>query len=148
MQQNTNKQNTKRQSTNLSGPTGESANFDQMEAQVREEFRERLEIDTLAQRYDPDKLEELLDNIVEMYCCPRQTQYVGKQPQTTKAIRLRLDKLTSQHIEYIFDVMSNTTQPIKNIMVYLRTTILNAPTTMEHYYQAQGNWLTAQSRKK
>ena len=147
-QQNTNKQNTKRQSTNLSGPTGESADFDQMEAQVREEFRERLEIDTLAQRYDPDKLEELLDNIVEMYCCPRQTQYVGKQPQTTKAIRLRLDKLTSQHIEYIFDVMSNTTQPIKNIMAYLRTAILNAPTTMEHYYQAQGNWLTAQNRKK
>ena len=77
-----------------------------------------------------------------------QTQYVGKQPQTTKAIRLRLDKLTSQHVEYIFDVMSNTTQPIKNIMAYLRTTILNAPTTMEHYYQAQGNWLTAQNRKK
>ena len=37
---------------------------------------------------------------------------------------------------------------IKNIMAYLRTTILNAPTTMEHYYQAQGNWLTAQSRKE
>ncbi len=110
-QQNTNKQNTKRQSTNLSGPTGKTADFDQMEAQVREEFRERLEIDTLAQRYDPDKL-------------------------------------TSQHVEYIFDVMSNTTQPIKNIMAYLRTTILNAPTTMEHYYQAQGNWLTAQSRKE
>ena len=36
----------------------------------------------------------------------------------------------------------------KNIMAYLRTTILNAPTTMEHYYQAQGNWLTAQNRKK
>ena len=110
-QQNTNKQNTKRQSTNLSGQTGKTADFDQMEAQVREEFRERLEIDTLAQRYDPDKL-------------------------------------TSQHIEYIFDVLSNTTQPIKNIMAYLRTTILNAPTTMEYYYQAQGNWLTAQSRKK
>ena len=59
-----------------------------------------------------------------------------------------MDKLPSQHVEYIFDVMSNTTQPIKNIMAYLRTTILNAPTTMEHYYQAQGNWLTAQSRKK
>ncbi len=147
-QQNTNKQNTKRQSTNLSGQTVETADFDKMEEEVREEFRERLEIDTLSQRYDPDKLEELLDNIVEMYCCPRQTQYIGKQSQTTKAIRLRLDKLTSQHVEYIFDVMANTTQPIKNIMAYLRITILNAPTTMEHYYQAQGNWLTAQSRKK
>ena len=147
-QQNTNKQNTKRQSTNLSGPTGEFADFDQMEAQVREKFRERLEIDILAKRYAPEMLQELLDNIVEMYCCPLKTQYIGKQAQTTKAIRLRLDKLTSQHVEYIFDVMANTTQPIKNIMAYLRTTILNAPTTMEHYYQAQGNWLTAQNRKK
>ena len=126
----------------------ESADFDQMEAQVREEFRERLEIETLAKRYAPEMLQELLDNIVEMYCCPLKTQYIGKQAQTTKAIRLRLDKLTSQHVEYIFDVMANTTQPIKNIMAYLRTTILNAPTTMEHYYQAQGNWLTAQNRKK
>jgi hypothetical protein len=147
-QQNTNKQNTKRQSTNLSGQTAETEDFDQMATRVRAEFREKLEIDILAKRYAPEMLQELLDNIVEMYCCPLRTQYIGKQPQTTKAIRLRLDKLTSQHVEYIFDVMSNTTQPIKNIMAYLRTTILNAPTTMEHYYQAQGNWLTAQNRKR
>ena len=147
-QQNTNKQNTKRQSTILSGQTAETEDFDQMATQVRSGFREKLEIDILAKRYAPEMLEELLDNIVEMYCCPLKTQYIGKQAQTTKAIRLRLDKLTSQHVEYIFDVMANTTQPIKNIMAYLRTTILNAPTTMEHYYQAQGNWLTAQNRKK
>ena len=146
-QQNTNKQNTKRQSTNLSGQTAETEDFDQMATRVRAEFREKLEIDILAKRYAPEMLQELLDNIVEMYCCPFKTPYIGKQAQTTKAIRLRLDKLTSQHVEYIFDVMANTTQPIKNIMAYLRTTILNAPTTMEHYYQAQGNWLTAQSRK-
>ena len=148
IQQNTNKQNTKRQSTNLSGQTAETEDFDQMATRVRAEFREKLEIDILAKRYAPEMLQELLDNIVEMYCCPLRTQYIGKQAQTTKAIRLRLDKLTSQHVEYIFDVMSNTTQPIKNIMAYLRTTILNAPTTMEHYYQAQGNWLTAQNRKR
>ena len=147
-QQNTNKQNTKRQSTNLSGQTAETEDFDQMATRVRAEFREKLEIDILAKRYAPEMLQELLDNIVEMYCCPLRTQYIGKQAQTTKAIRLRLDKLTSQHVEYIFDVMANTTQPIKNIMAYLRATILNAPTTMEHYYQAQGNWLTAQNRKK
>ena len=148
IQQNTNKQNTKRQSTNLSGQTAETEDFDQMATRVRAEFREKLEIDILAKRYAQEMLQELLDNIVEMYCCPLRTQYIGKQAQTTKAIRLRLDKLTSQHVEYIFNVMANTTQPIKNIMAYLRTTILNAPTTMEHYYQAQGNWLTAQNRKR
>ena len=119
-----------------------------MATRVRAEFREKLEIDILAKRYAPEMLQELLDNIVEMYCCPLKIQYIGKQAQTTKAIRLRLDKLTSQHVEYIFDVMANTTQPIKNIMAYLRTSIMNAPTTMEHYYQAQGNWLTAQNRKR
>ena len=95
-QQNTNKQNTKRQSTNLSGQTAETEDFDQMATRVRAEFREKLEIDILAKRYAPEMLQELLDNIVEMYCCPRQTQYVGKQPQTTKAIRLRLAYLKTQ----------------------------------------------------
>ena len=162
-QQNTNKQNTKRQSTNLSGQTDESADFDQMEAQVREEFRERLEIDTLAQRYDPDNVIILSgDHIYKMdyeimldyhKACNADVTIAAMPVPLEEASRFGIlitdvDKLTSQHVEYIFDVLSNTTQPIKNIMAYLRTTILNAPTTMEHYYQAQGNWLTAQSRKK
>ena len=87
-QQNTNKQNTKRQSTNLSGQTDESADFDQMEAQVREEFRERLEIDTLAQRYDPDKLEELLDNIVEITRTAFETSFdVGASSRKSRPFR-------------------------------------------------------------
>ena len=70
---------------------------------------------------------------------------IGGQLQNTAAIRRQLDKLTSQHIEYIMDSLSNTTQPVKNIQAYLRTTILNAPTTMEHYYQVQANAVCAHS---
>lgn len=103
------------------------------------DFRERLEIDTLAKRYDPEQLRELIDNIVSMYGCKYPYQSVGGQLQSTNAIQQRLDKLTSQHIEYIMDSLSNTTKPVKNIQAYLRATILNAPTTMEHYYQAQSN---------
>ena len=66
-QQNTNKQNTKRQSTNLSGQTAETEDFDQMATRVRAEFREKLEIDTLAKRYAPEMLQELLDNISASY---------------------------------------------------------------------------------
>lgn len=102
-------------------------------------FRNRLELDTLAARYDPEMLGEILNNIVEMYNCPLPTQTIGQYPQLTASIRKRLDMLTSQHIEYIMDALSNTKNPIQNIKAYLRTTILNAPITMEHYYQAQGN---------
>ena len=66
-QQNTNKQNTKRQSTNLSGQTAETEDYDQMATRVRAEFREKLEIDTLAKRYAPEMLQELLDNISASY---------------------------------------------------------------------------------
>ena len=60
-------QNTKRQSTNLSGQTAETEDFDQMATRVRAEFREKLEIDTLAKRYAPEMLQELLDNISASY---------------------------------------------------------------------------------
>lgn len=102
-------------------------------------FRNRLELDTLAARYDPEMLDEILNNIVEMYNCPLTVQTIGQYPQLTASVRKRLDMLTSQHIEYIMDALSNTKNPVKNIKAYLRTTILNAPITMEHYYQAQGN---------
>ena len=114
---------------------------------LRERFRRQLKLDTLAKRYDPQELDELLDAVVEMYACPDEHQQVGQQLQSTKVIRQQLDKLTSRHIEYIMESMSNTTQPIKNIHSYLRVTILRAPTTIEHYYKAQSQAAVAQSQQ-
>lgn len=113
--------------------------------ETRERFREQLELDDLAPRYDPAALEELEDAIVDMYTCPEPYQQIGQQLQSTKAVRQMLDKLTSQHIEYIMESLSNTTQPIKNIRSYLRVTILRAPTTVEHYYKAQANAAVARA---
>lgn len=113
--------------------------------ETRERFREQLELDTLALRYDPGELEELEDAIVDMYTCPESYQQIGQQLQSTKAVRQMLDKLTSQHIEYIMESLSNTTRPIKNIRSYLRVTILRAPTTVEHYYKAQANAAVARA---
>ena len=113
--------------------------------ETRERFREQLELDTLALRYDPGELEELEDSIVDMYTCPEPYQQIGQQLQSTKAVRQMLDKLTSQHIEYIMESLSNTTRPIKNIRSYLRVTILRAPTTVEHYYKAKANAAVARA---
>lgn len=117
--------------------------LDTAREEVLERFREQLELDTLERRYEPEKLEELLDNIADMYCCPGAIQIIGQYPQTTQSIRKRLDKLTSQHIEYVLDALLNSTKPVHNIRGYIRAVLLNAPTTMEHYYQAKGNSITA-----
>lgn len=109
--------------------------------EIEADFRERLELDILAQRpqYEQNLLEELLDNVVDMYCCEAPCQFIGQQMQPTKTIRARLDKLNSQSVEYIMESLNNTTQPVKNIRAYLRTVILNAPATMESYYRVQAN---------
>ena len=110
---------------------------------VEETFREQLQLDDLAGRYDPAALEELLAIIVEMYCCPNELQYIGKMPQTTASICKMLDKLTGRHVEYIMDNLAQTTTPIKNIRAYLQTTILRAATTLEFYEMTKTSGLCA-----
>ena len=111
--------------------------------ETRERFREQLELDTLALRYDSDMLEEILENIVEMYCCPNFTQKIGQHPQITKSVRFQLDKLEAKHIEYLMESMASTTQPIKNPKAYLQTAILNARSTFEHHCQFGANVIMA-----
>lgn len=112
--------------------------------ETRERFREQLELDDLAPRYDPAALEELLSLIVEMYCCPNELQYIGKMPQTSVSVRKLLDRLTGRHIEYIMDNMAKTTTTVKNIRAYLQATILRAATTLEFYEMTKTSGLCAQ----
>ena len=116
--------------------------------ETRERFEEQLEYDILRRRHDPALLNELLEQIVEMYCCPKDQQYVGRQLQCTNTLRQRLDQLGSEHIEYVLDVLAENTRPIKNIRAYIRTMLLNAPTTMESYYLTQAQRLLKSHQSK
>lgn len=48
-------------------------------------------------------------------------------------------KLTSSHIELVFDCMKNNTTYIRNIKKYMLAVLFNAPTTMDNYYTALVN---------
>lgn len=125
------------------GLMAESTDFDAL----RERFRKQLKIDTLAERYDPQELEEILDAVVELYSCPYEHQQVGQQVQSTASIRKVLDAYESRHVEYVMESLHNTTRPIKNIRSYLRVTILRAPTTIRHYYKAQSQAAEASTQQ-
>ena len=143
VQLNTKRQSTKEQST-IYLPLGDEKDQEEEE----ERFREQLEYDILERRYDPSLLGDLLANIVQMYCCRQDYQKVGRQLQSTAAVRRQLDRLTSQHVEYIIDCLQNNRTDVQNIRQYLRATILNAPTTCESYYAAKaGSAMVANGRK-
>ena len=46
-------------------------------------------------------------------------------------------KLNSLHLNYVIGCMKNTTTKITNIKAYMVTTLYNAPSTINHYYQQE-----------
>ena len=46
-------------------------------------------------------------------------------------------KLNSSHLHYVIGCMKNTTTKITNIKAYMVTTLYNAPSTINHYYQQE-----------
>jgi len=56
---------------------------------------------------------------------------------TYELVKTRFLKLTSSHVEYVMGCMKETVTKIANIKAYLITTLYNAPSTMNHYYQQE-----------
>jgi hypothetical protein len=46
-------------------------------------------------------------------------------------------KLNGGHVEYVMECMKDTSTKITSIRSYLITTLYNAPSTINHYYQQE-----------
>jgi len=79
---------------------------------------------------------ELVNLIADVLCSPQATFRIGKTQIKSEIVKKRLIELQQSHIEYVLDSMNKNTTKIRNIRGYLLTALYNAPTTIEHYYQA------------
>ncbi len=82
------------------------------------------------------QVDELVELIVDILCSPQATFRIGGVQFKQAVVKKRLIELEQAHIEYVLDAMSKNTTKIRNIRGYLLTSLYNAPTTIEHYYQA------------
>lgn len=86
--------------------------------------------------YCHDRLEEILELIVETVCSTRKYIRVAGSDYPAEVVRSRLMKLDMEHIRFVFDCLNENTTKIRNIKQYLLTTLYNAPTTIGNYYSA------------
>ena len=84
-----------------------------------------------------DRLDEVLELIVENICSTKKYIRVAGADYPAEAVRSRLMKLDMEHIRFVFDCLNENTTKIRNIKQYLLTTLYNAPTTIGNYYAAQ-----------
>ena len=110
-------------------------------ALYREQIKANIEYDWFADCYaDHEKIggsQEELDELVELMtecACAANPIRIHGQEMPAEVVKSRMLKLTSEHIQYVFDCLARTTSKISNIKAYLLTALYNAPATFSHYY--------------
>ena len=88
---------------------------------LRASVRFQLEYDILCEnhKYDTDRIDEIVDLIVETLCSSRSTIAVAGDELPAELVKGRLLKLDSSHIEYVLDSIKKTTTAVRNIKKYL-----------------------------
>ena len=156
-QLNTKKSITKKSKTDLSStdsfpfPSGKTAagppeanrmetGTDEMEL-YRDLIKENISYDILRQDmpYDCDRLDEIVELMVETVCSTRKQIRVSGSDYPAQVVKSRLLKLDSEHIRFVFDCLKQNTTKVRNIRQYLLAVLYNAPTTIGNYYSALVN---------
>ena len=111
----------------------------------RESYRalilENIEYDILVQneRMDHDRLDELVELMVDAICSRRETIHIAGDDYPAEVVKSRFLKLNSSHIEYVLDRMRENTTYVRNIKKYLLAALYNAPATIDSYYASLVN---------
>ena len=102
----------------------------------RELILENIEYDILVQneRMDHDRLDELVELMVDTICSRRETIRIAGDDYPAEVVKSRFLKLNSSHIEYVLDRMRENTTYVRNIKKYLLAALYNAPATIDSYY--------------
>ena len=104
----------------------------------REIIMENIEYEILIQdpKTDKDRLNEIVDLMLETVCTARKTIRIAGDDYPAELVKSKFMKLNSSHIEFVMDCMRENTTKIRNIKQYLRAVLFNAPSTIDSYYTA------------
>lgn len=86
---------------------------------------------------DRELYDELFEIICEVVCVKHKTIRIGGDDYPYELVKSKFLKLNSIHLNYVISCMKNTTTKITNIKAYMVTTLYNAPSTINHYYQQE-----------
>lgn len=111
---------------------------DAMDA-YREIIKENIAYDILRQKCDPERLDEILNIMLETVCSQKKKIRIAGEDISAETVKSRLLKLDDGHIEYVLECLDRNTTDIRNIRSYLLTALYEAPTTINSYYAARVN---------
>lgn len=102
----------------------------------REIIKDNISYDILMQdmKFDGDRLNEIVDLMLETVCTRRKTIRVAGDDYPAELVKAKFMKLDGEHIRFVLDCMRENTTKIRNIKQYLKAALFNAPSTIGNYY--------------
>ena len=104
--------------------------------ELRETIRTNIGYECLANEFNRQRLDEIVELIVETLSTSGETITISGEAYPATLVRQRFMQINSLHIEYIFSSLEKSGSDIRNIKRYLLTTLFNAPVTMNSHYDA------------
>ena len=101
----------------------------------REEIREQIEYDLIADLTNREQLNEFVEIMLEVALSRSPTMKIGRDAEyPTAFVQQRFEQLTSEHIRKVLDGISENTTRVWNTRAYLLAALFNAPATTDNHY--------------
>ena len=105
----------------------------------RKLIRENIDYDSLVivYSYDRELIDGIVDLILETVLCRQEYILIASNQYPASVVKSKFLKLNYSHIEYVISCLRRNTSKVNNIKKHLLAALLNAPSTIDGYYQAE-----------
>ena len=103
-------------------------------------IKSNIEYDIIAERYEPNWLNEIVALMVDVVCSKEPYIRINKQEYPHEVVKSRFLQINSEHIEYIHFALNENKSNVRNIRAFLITTIYRSFETTDNWYAAKVNY--------
>ena len=109
--------------------------------EYREIVKENIEYEIMRDNFPcgHERLDEIVELMAETLCSKKTTICIAGDDYPAASVKMKLLRLNSLHIQYVFECLDKNASEIRNIKKYLLAVLFNAPSTMGSYYKSQVN---------
>ena len=102
---------------------------------AREHIRRQIDYALLCDRLNRVQLDELVEIMLEVAMNRSPTIRLSREEEYPAAyVRERFRKITSEHVEKVFEGIRENAGRVKNVKAYLLAALFNAVSTIDHHY--------------
>ena len=101
----------------------------------RDEIREQIDYDLIADSSNREQLNEFMEIMLEVALSRSPTMKIGRDAEYPTALaQQRFEQINSEHILRVLDGIRENTTLVRNTRAYLLASLFNAPATTDNHY--------------